>query len=80
MALLEYFKRANLKRQSKVDSVLLKLDGLLSEIMLISCIEAANTAAVYKVTMKVPKVQEMECDDDQVVCWGKYQHWKASIG
>ena len=66
MALLAYFKRANSnKRESQVDSVLPKSDGLLSQVMPMSSIESAN-AAVREVMMKAPKVkenEEMDCDE-----------------
>ena len=59
MALLAYFKRANLKKQTKIDSVLPKPDSLLSQVMPMLSIEAANTA-VRHVMMKAPKVKESE--------------------
>ena len=44
MALLAYFKQANLKKQTKVDCVLPKPDGSLSQIMPMSSTEVANAA------------------------------------
>ena len=76
MALLAYFKRANLKKQTKIDSVLPKPDSLLSQVMPMSSIEAANTA-VRHVMMKAPKVkesEELDCDEE-IVRRGKYQHF-----
>ena len=51
--------------QTKVDCVLPKPDGLLSQVMPMSSIEVAN-AAVCHVMMKVPKVkenEELDCDE-----------------
>jgi len=76
MALLAYFKRANVKRENKVDSVLPKSDGSLSRIMPMSSIEVAN-AAVREVMMKAPKVkenEEMDCNE-HIVRRGKYQRF-----
>ena len=76
MALLKYFKRTDVKKQTKVESVLPKSDGSLSLVMPMSSIEAAN-AAVRHVMMKAPKVkenEEMNCDEE-VVRRGKYQHF-----
>jgi len=68
MALLAYFKQANSnKRQSQVDSVLPKSDGLLSQVMPMSSIESVN-AAVREVMMKAPKVKEnKEMDSDEQI-------------
>ena len=75
MALLVYFKRASVKKQTKVDSVLPKADGSLSQVMPMSSIEAAN-AAVRDVMMKAPKVKENEMDcDEEVVRRGRYQNF-----
>ena len=68
MALLKYFKRTDVKKQTKVESVLPKSDGSLSLVMPMSSIEAAN-AAVRHVMMKAPKVkenEEMNCDEEVV--------------
>ena len=69
MGLLTYFKRASIKKQSKVDCVSPKLDGLLSQIMPMSSIQVAN-AAICHVMMNVQKlkeIEEMDCNEE-VVC------------
>ena len=69
MGLLVYFTQASVKKQIKADIVLPKLAELLSQVMPMSSVEAAN-AAVYHVTMKVPKMEEndeINCDE-KVMC------------
>ena len=58
MALLVYFKRASVKKQTKVNNVLPKPDGLLSQVMPMSSKEATNATVCH--VMKVPKVKENE--------------------
>jgi len=45
MALLKYFEWAESKKRDKIDSVLPKNDGSLAQLMPMSVIWAANTAA-----------------------------------
>ena len=75
MALLAYFKRASVKKQTNVDSVLPKADGSLSHVMPMSSTEAAN-AAIHDVMIKAPKLKENEMDcDEEVVRRGRYQNF-----
>lgn len=69
MALMAYFKRASVKKQTKINNVLLKPDGSLSQVMPMSSTEVDNIA-IHHAMMKVSKVkgiEEMYCDEE-VVC------------
>ena len=76
MALLAYFKRASIKKQAKVDSILPNPNGSLSLVMPMSSIEAANVA-VRPIMMKAPtvkEIEEMDCNEE-IVRRGKYQNF-----
>ena len=76
MALLAYFKRASIKKQAKVDSILPNPNGSLSLVMPMSSIEAANVA-VRPIMMKAPtvkEIEEMDCNEE-IVRQGKYQNF-----
>ena len=78
MALLKYFKRAEPKKNEKIDAVLPKVDGPLAKLMPMSSIQAANTAVCTKL-LESPYVTESDVaagnDRDTCIskCRGKYQ-------